>query len=107
MSTRTIKQKRSKSKINYSLPVIVVSRSNKNISAQVLEADTKKTLFTATSYKLNNLSKTEKSIKVGEAVANFLDSKNIKKVVFDRNGYLFHGRIKQVAQTIKDKQIAI
>ena len=107
MSIHTTKQKRSKAKINYSLPVVVVTRSNKNVTAQVLEAKTKKTLFTANSYKLDKISKTEKSAKVGAEVAKFLSSKKIDKVVFDRDGYLYHGRIKQIAESIKENNITI
>ena len=107
MSTHTTKQRRAKAKINYSLPVVVVARSNKNIIAQVIEADTKKTLFTADSYKLSGITKSEKSAKVGEAVATFLASKKIDRVIFDRNGYLYHGRIKQVAESIKQNNITI
>lgn len=107
MSTHTTKQRRAKAKLNYSFPVVVVARSNKNISAQVLEASTKKTLFTANSYKLSGMTKTEKSAKVGAEVAKFLTSKKIDRVVFDRNGYVYHGRVKQVAESLKENNITI
>lgn len=107
MTTINSKKIRTKNKVNYNYPVVVVSRSNKNITAQVLEPITKQTLFTADSSKLKGITKTEKSAKVGEAVAKFLLSKKIDKAVFDRNGYLYHGRVKQVAETIKENKITI
>jgi large subunit ribosomal protein L18 len=107
MSHKNFKKSRTKNKLNYSYPVVVVSRSNKNITAQVIEQDSKKTLFTSDSSKLKGISKTEQSKKVGESVAKFLNSKKISKVVFDRNGYVFHGRIKQVAESIKEMNITV
>lgn len=102
-----VKKQRTKNKINYKYPVVIVSRSNKNIVAQVLEPITKKTLFTSTSQGLKQVSKLNKSIKVGQEISNFLNSHNINKVVFDRNGFLFHGRVKVVVDTIKENKILI
>lgn len=102
-----VKKRRTKKKLNYDYPVVVVARSNKNVVAQVLEAKTKKTLFTSTSQGMKKVSKIDKSIKVGEEIAKYLTTNKIKKVVFDRNGLLFHGRVKQVADTIKENKILI
>jgi large subunit ribosomal protein L18 len=107
MSTINIKKRRCKFKINYELPVVLVSRSNKNITAQVLEPVSKKTLFTSNSYKIKGASKIEKSAKVGLEIAKFLNSKKFDRIVFDRNGFVFHGRVKQVAQTLLENNITI
>ena len=107
MSQINFKKNRTKNKLNYTFPVVVVSRSNKNICAQVLEPITKKTLFSCDSSKVTGISKIEQSKKVGENIAKFLNSRNFNKVVFDRNGYVYHGRVKQVAESIKEQNILI
>ena len=107
MSTLQIRKKRSKSRLNYKYFVVTVSKSNKNITCNVIEPKTRKNLFTISS---NNLkaSKTEKSKKVGKKIADFLQSKHkVKKIVFDRNGYLYHGRIQAVADSIRDSGIEV
>ncbi len=103
----TYKKARSKNKISYNEHVLVVSRSNRNILVQVLEPVTKKTLATFTSYKTEGMAKTDKSKKVGGEVAEFLSKNNINRLVFDRNGYIYHGRIKAILEEIRTKGITI
>jgi large subunit ribosomal protein L18 len=99
---------RSKSKISYSYPVIVVTRSNKHIQAQLLEPISKKTLFTIHSSSIKDTSsKTQKSEFIGQKIAEKAKELNYIKLVFDRNGYIFHGRIKAVASSIKNNGILI
>jgi large subunit ribosomal protein L18 len=105
MAVKDIKRNRVKKKLNYSYPVVLVNRSNQNIVAQVLEPLTKKTLFTATSSKLKEGTKTERAKKIGEQVAEFLKKQKITKAVFDRNGYLYHGRIKALADTVRESGV--
>jgi large subunit ribosomal protein L18 len=107
MARKEIKRRRTKRSINYDNYVVVISRSNKNIAAQVLEPNSKKTVFSISSNKLNKVSKTEKSEKIGQEVAKFLKGKKIEKAVFDRNGYLYHGRVKAVAEAIRKDKIII
>jgi large subunit ribosomal protein L18 len=99
MSKTIIRKNRSKKKINYDRHVIIVARSNKNVNVQLLEPITKKTLVTFDSYKVKG-SKTDKSKFVGDSMAKYLEKNKISNIVFDRNGYLFHGRIKAVADAI-------
>jgi len=106
MSTRLVKRNRSKKKVNYDSHVVVVYRSNKNILAQVLEPKTKKTLATFNSY-IETGTKTEKSEKIGKKVAEFLAKNKIESVFFDRNGFLYHGRIKALAESIRNNNINI
>ncbi len=105
MAVKDIKRNRVKRKLNYSYPVVLVYRSNQNVTAQVLEPLTKKTMFTSTSYKIKEGTKTDRAKKVGEQVAEFLKKQKITKAVFDRNGYLYHGRVKALADAVKESGV--
>lgn len=105
MPSRIVKKNRSKIKLNWSKPVVLVYRSNKNILAQVLEPETKKCLFTANSYGVKIGTKIEKSTQVGKQVAEFLKSKGYTQANFYRNGFLYHGRIAEVAESIRKSGI--
>jgi len=107
MSSQTIKKLRSKRKLNYDFPVLLVSRSNNNISAQVLAPVTKKTITTVSSVSEDKLSKSDKSKFVGKKIAQILQSKKISKVIFDRNGYLYHGRIEKLVAEVRLNNIEI
>ena len=81
-------------------PRMTVTRSNKNLSVQVINDDEGKTLAS-----ISTLEKEfayvkptiEGAAKLGEALGARLKDKNISKVVFDRNGYLYHGVVKALA----------
>lgn len=82
-------------------PRMSVFRSNKQIYAQIIDDQAKKTLASASSLKLGEISKKEKSEKVGQLIAEKAKEAGIVSVVFDRNGYLYHGRIKEVADAAR------
>ena len=88
-------------------PRLNVFRSNSNIFAQIIDDETGTTLVSASSLdkdlKLTNGSNVEAATKVGEAVAEKAIKANIKKVVFDRGGYLYHGRVKALAEAARNK----
>jgi large subunit ribosomal protein L18 len=107
MSKNSFKKNRLKFKINYSYPVVVVSRSNKYIIAQVLAPETKNTMVTISTQSIKKGTKTEKSLEVGKQIAQFLETKNFSKAVFDRNGYIFTGRVKAIAEGVKNNNIII
>lgn len=107
MAIREIKKQRSKKRTDYSKNVLVVSRSNKNISAQVLEAVTKRVLFSATSNNIKSGTKTEKSTKVGELIGKKLKEAGIEELVSDRNGYLYHGRVKAVFDAVRAEGVIL
>ena len=107
MSSYNHKKLRNKHKLDYTKHVLVVSRSNKNISVQVLEPSTKKTLATFNSNTIKGITKTEKSIKVGENLAGFLKSNKINDILFDRNGLVFRGRVKQLADSLTSQGFKI
>jgi len=89
-------------------PRLVVNRSNKHISAQIIDDHKGETLVSASSNDKEMTqeiakakSKTDASAKIGTAIAEKAIKNKIKKVVFDRNGYPYHGRIKAVADAAR------
>lgn len=90
-------------------PRLVVFRSIKNIYGQLVDDTIKKTITTVSSRskelqdQLASLPDKSQSARiVGKALANKALSLNIKKVVFDRNGYLYHGRVKALAEGARE-----
>lgn len=83
-------------------PRLSVFRSNKQIYAQVIDDTTGKTLASASSLTLEDkLPKKEIAAKVGELIAQNAREAGIEIVTFDRNGYLYHGRIKELADAAR------
>lgn len=80
-----------------SRPRMSVFRSNKQIYVQLIDDLAGTTLVSASSAGIAEGTKTEIAAKVGEAVAKKAIAAGITEVVFDRNGYLFHGRVKSLA----------
>ena len=78
-------------------PRLCVFRSNKQIYAQVIDDIAGNTLGSASSKGITEGNKSEIAAKVGEAVAKKAIEAGINTVVFDRNGFLFHGRVKSLA----------
>ena len=103
MQTKTDKRIRLKKKIRVKIkgtdsrPRLTVFRSNKFIYAQVINDITGKTLAEASDVKITKGTKTERAKGVGNAIAAICAKAKIKKVVFDRNGFKYTGRIKLVA----------
>jgi large subunit ribosomal protein L18 len=84
-------------------PRLTVFRSNKQIYAQVIDDTTGRTLASATSLKITDKApKKEIAAKVGQAIAKNAQEAGIQQVVFDRNGYLYHGRVKELADAARN-----
>ena len=85
-------------------PRLCVYRSNKNIEAQLIDDVKGATLVASSSMslKLENGSNIEAASKVGKDIAEKALAKKIKKVVFDRSGYIYHGRIKALAEAARE-----
>ena len=79
-----------------------VFRSNKQIYVQVIDDLVGKTLAAASSKNITDGTKTEIAAKVGEEIAQKALAAGITEVVFDRNGYLFHGRVKSLADAARN-----
>ncbi|NDV63853.1 50S ribosomal protein L18 [Bacteroides sp. 224] len=84
-------------------PRMSVFRSNKQIYVQVIDDLTGKTLASASSLALEGkMPKKEQAAKVGELIAQKAKEAGVSTVVFDRNGYLYHGRVKEVADAARN-----
>jgi large subunit ribosomal protein L18 len=87
-------------------PRLSVFRSNKEIYAQIID-DVKGTTLAAASSREKELAgkkvnKTEQAKLVGEAIAKKATAAGISSVVFDRGGYLYHGRVKALAEAARE-----
>ena len=81
-------------------PRVAVFRSNKGISAQLVDDDAARTLAAASWLNLKKTfkgKKTEQAAEVGKLLAANAKKAGIETVVFDRGGYLYHGRVKALA----------
>jgi len=89
-----------------SRPRVCVFRSNKHIYAQVISDDRGTTLAAASTLSADlagaNKKRLEAAKQVGLMLARICKEKNITRVVFDRNGFLFHGRVKAVADGARE-----
>ena len=83
-------------------PRMSVFRSNKQIYVQVIDDEAQKTLVAASSLGFEKMNKSEQAAKVGEHIAKKAIEAGISAVVCDRNGYLYHGRVKAVADAARN-----
>ena len=83
-------------------PRLVVFRSLKHITAQLVDDTTGRTIMTISSNDLITGKKTQKSTEVGQRIAARAKDAGITKVVFDRAGYQYHGRVKAVADGARE-----
>ncbi|MBL7053923.1 50S ribosomal protein L18 [Patescibacteria group bacterium] len=86
-------------------PRLFVFRSNKYIYAQVIDDNKAHIILSANSQKINNKTKTQAASEVGKLVGQGLIGKEIKKIVFDRGGYKYHGRVKALAEAVRKQGI--
>lgn len=90
-----------------SKPRMSVFRSNKQIYVQIINDLTGETLLSASSRVSDiagqsSISKSEQARLVGKLIAEKALDKGIKEVIFDRNGYLYHGRVKSLADAARE-----
>jgi len=93
-------------------PRLVIFKSNKHIYGQLIDDNAHATLLSA-STKDKDLAKdlatistkVEESKIVGYSLAEKIKSKKIDKIIYDRNGYRYHGRVKAIAEAIREKGI--
>ena len=83
-------------------PRLVVFRSDKHIYAQLVDDDAGRTLATVSSLKIGEGKKSDKAAVVGKTIAEVAKDKGITRVVFDRGGYKYHGRVKAVADGARE-----
>jgi len=110
LESRTARKNRIRRKLSGTTerPRLTVYKSLNHIYAQVIDDSTGKTVASASSntkaFKAGagELKKTDISKKIGEAIAKACLEKNVKSVVFDRNGFPYHGRVAAVAQAARE-----
>jgi len=99
-------QKRIRKRISgtENIPRLSVFRSNKNISCQIIDDTKGITLFQVSSktVTVEENSKIGQAKAVGKAVAQKASEHNIDRIIFDRSGYLYHGRIKALADAARE-----
>lgn len=84
-------------------PRLCVFRSNKHIYAQIIDDAAATTLVASSSLTVEQKAKGADMAKmIGQAVAKAALAKNIKDVVFDRNGYIYHGQVKALADGARE-----
>ena len=90
---------------------LVIYRSNRHIYAQLVDDIKSKTILSVSTKdksmisKIESISKIEQSKIVGEILADKIKKSKVKKIVFDRNGYKYHGRVKALGDAIREKGI--
>ena len=85
-------------------PRLVVTRSNRGISAQVVDDTQGKTIASADWLQVRKTapgSKMEMAAEVGRVLARNARNEGVEEVVFDRGGYLYHGRVKALAEAVR------
>lgn len=83
-------------------PRLSVFRSNKHIYAQVIDDVAGVTLASASDVKETSGTNVEKAAKVGQAIAEAAKAAGVSRVVFDRGGYQYHGRIQALADAARE-----
>ena len=112
MNTKSIRRQKIKFRVRSKIsgttqkPRLSVFRSNSEIYAQLIDDETGTTLAAASSKEKDILAqkvtKVEKSKLVGAAIARKATELGLKDVTFDRSGYLYHGRVKAVAEGARE-----
>jgi large subunit ribosomal protein L18 len=106
VQSRLKRRRRVRSKVRGSAerPRISVFRSNRGISAQLIDDDAGRTIAAVnwTEADLKGLSPMEQSEKVGKLIAERAKAAGIETAVFDRGGYLYHGRVKALAEGARE-----
>ena len=109
--TKTKRRERIKRRVRKSIsgtadcPRLTVFRSNKQIYAQLIDDISGKTIASAESLKdaaAQKVNKTEQAKLVGKKIAESASKAGVTNVIFDRNGYLYHGRVKSLADSARD-----
>lgn len=89
---------RGKLAVNIGIPRLSIFRSNQHVWAQIIDDKHGRTIVSANTKTIKDkIKKAEKAFKLGENIAKIAIEKKIKKIRFDRGPYLYHGRVKAVA----------
>jgi large subunit ribosomal protein L18 len=99
-----MRKKRIRAKIigTEKIPRFSVFRSNRKVFLQLINDEKGETLVSAADSKENKKNKTDSAKETGKKLAELAKTKKIKKVVFDRGGYKYHGRVKAAAEGARE-----
>jgi large subunit ribosomal protein L18 len=99
------KRKKTNIKSNSERLRVSVYRSNKDIYAQIIDDKEQKTIVSASSMKMDNLNKVDQAKLVGKELAEKAKKQKVEKVIFDRGNYIYRGRVKVLADSIRENGI--
>jgi large subunit ribosomal protein L18 len=104
LTSRKARQRRIRAKVigSATKPRLAVYKSLNAIYAQLIDDAASKTIAAANDLKIKKGSKSEKAAEVGKAIAEAAISAKIEKVVFDRGGFPYHGRVKILADAARE-----
>lgn len=88
-------------------PRISVYRSNHYVWVQLIDDETGRTLAAVHGKQFKGVPKLEQAKQVGQAMAEMAKAAGVTAVVFDRSGYLYHGRIKAVAESLRQGGLSV
>lgn len=89
------------------MPRISVFRSAKHIYAQVVDDTAGKTIFSVSDGKLKEKNKIKKSFMAGEMLGQTIKKEGVSKVIFDRGGFKYHGRVKALAEGLRSAGVKL
>lgn len=107
-STRLIARAKNKVKVRRKIsgtserPRLSVFRSGKHMYAQIVDDAAGSTIVAASTLKLGGKSNKDSAKSVGQEIAKLAKEKNISNVVFDRSGYLYHGKVQALAEGARE-----
>ena len=101
---REVRRRRIRAKVSgtEARPRLSIFKSNRSVYAQIIDDTKGATLISSNGSAVKAKNKTEQAVAVGKDIASKAIAKGIKKVVFDRGGYIFTGRVKAVADTARE-----
>lgn len=103
MSNRERRHKRIRTRIKGTskVPRLSVFRSSRELVLQLIDDASGRTLLGLGSFSLQQGTKTERALTLGKAAAKKILELGIKRIVFDRGGYKYHGRVKALAEALR------
>ena len=87
--------------------MIRINKSNKNVVAQLFDVEKGKTVFSMSTASIKKGTKAEKAAALGKEFASRMTKEKVENAVFNRNGYVYHGRIKAFAESLRENNIKI
>ncbi len=106
---RKLKHIRIKNKINWDKPRLNVFKSIRHFEAQLIDDTKQKTLVQSSTIKLKltKPSTVDAAKKVGEDIGGKIKKLGIKQIIFDRSGYIYHGKVKAFVEAVREQGVKI